>query len=79
MKDPIEARLRRVEGQIEGVRKMYKDGRECMEIAQQLAAARSALASVGREILSGEAVRCSRLDKDRQKFEKVIQQLFSFS
>jgi DNA-binding FrmR family transcriptional regulator len=77
--EKIENRLNRVEGQIRGIQRMYKDGRECMEVAQQIAAVRSALASVGREILSGEAVRCSVSLKDRAKFEKVIRQLFEFS
>lgn len=77
--DKIEKRLKRISGQVEGVRRMYKEERECMEIAQQLAAVRSALASVGREILSGEAVRCSRSQRDKEKFEKIIKQLFELS
>lgn len=74
-----EARLKRIEGQIAGIRKMYKEGRDCMEIAQQVAAVRSALASVGREILSDEAVRCARSQKDTEKFAKMIEQLFAIS
>ena len=72
-------RLKRIEGQIAGIRKMYKNGRECMEIAQQVAAVRSALAGVGRKILSGEAARCSRSQGDKDKFEKLIQSLFELS
>jgi DNA-binding FrmR family transcriptional regulator len=77
--DKTEARLKRIEGQIAGIRKMYKQERECMEIAQQVAAVRSALASVGREILSGEAIKCSRSEKDREKFAKLVERLFEMS
>ncbi|MCH7952144.1 metal-sensitive transcriptional regulator [Patescibacteria group bacterium] len=77
--DPVEVRLRRIEGQIAGIRKMYKGRRECMEIAQQIAAARSALAGVGREILSGEAIRCAGSRKEQKRFARMIEQLFTLS
>lgn len=77
--DKVEARLKRVEGQIIGIRKMYKEGRDCMEIAQQVAASRSALAGVGKAILSGEAQRCAASKKDRKKFEDLIGKLFAIS
>ena len=77
--DDVEKRLKRIEGQIFGIRKMYKEERDCMEIAQQVAAVRSALAGVGREILSGEAVRCSASQKDRKKFANIVKKLFELS
>lgn len=77
--DKVEARLKRVEGQIAGIRRMYHEERECLEIAQQIAAARSALANVGRKILSGEAARCAMSQKDQVKFEKMIKELFRLS
>ena len=77
--DKVEKRLKKIEGQIKGVRRMYKQERDCMEIAQQVAAVRSALASVGREILSGEAVRCARSEKEGEKFGKLVKQLFDLS
>ncbi len=36
-------RLRRVEGQVRSISAMIEDGRSCLEVAQQLAAATSAL------------------------------------
>lgn len=77
--DEIEKRLNRIEGQIAGIRRMYKEGRDCMEIAQQVAAARSALAGVGRGIISGEAVRCARSVRKKKQFEKMLEQLFLMS
>lgn len=79
MMDAVEARLKRIEGQIKGIRKMYKAGRDCMEIAQQIAAVRSALAGVGKKLLSGEAIRCARSQKETEKFAKMIKQLFALS
>ena len=38
-------RLRRVEGQVRSIATMIEEGRSCLEVAQQLAAATSALAS----------------------------------
>lgn len=77
--DKTEARLKRIEGQIAGIRKMYKEGRECLDIAQQIAAVRSALASVGKEVLSDEAIRCASSAKESEKFEKMIRQLFTMN
>ncbi|HEU4353983.1 MAG TPA: metal-sensitive transcriptional regulator [Actinomycetota bacterium] len=38
-------RLRRIQGQVAGVARMYKDGRHCIEVLDQLAAARAGLES----------------------------------
>ncbi len=38
-------RLRRVEGQVRSIAAMIEEGRSCLEVAQQLAAATSALAN----------------------------------
>lgn len=76
LSDPVELRLRRIEGQITGIRKMYMGGRDCLEIAQQIAAVRSALASVGREIVSGEAIRCAWSRSRKKEFAKMIEELF---
>ncbi len=44
-------RLRRVEGQVQGVERMIQEGRYCIDILTQLAAARGALQEVGRMVL----------------------------
>ena len=41
--DPLHNRLRRVEGQIQGIQRMLEDGRQCEDVLTQLLAARSAL------------------------------------
>ncbi len=43
VKDAIQQRLRRIEGQVRGVHKMVEDERECQEVLQQLNAILSAV------------------------------------
>ncbi len=44
-------RLSRIEGQVKGIRKMVEEGRYCIDIANQIKAARSALKQVGLGVL----------------------------
>ncbi len=48
----IKARVNRISGQIGGIGKMIDEDRYCLEILDQIAAARSALDSLGVELLS---------------------------
>lgn len=73
------ARLARVEGQVRGLRRMVEDGVYCVEILDQVQAARSALQSVGRRILRkhlehcvAEAMRSGRAAVGKRKIEEVI-------
>ncbi len=43
VKEDLQKRLKRIEGQVRGVQKMIEEDRDCHEIVQQLAAVRSAL------------------------------------
>ncbi|MBI5052423.1 MAG: metal-sensitive transcriptional regulator [Chloroflexi bacterium] len=43
VKEDLQKRLRRIEGQVRGVQKMLDEDRDCHEIVQQLAAIRSAV------------------------------------
>jgi DNA-binding FrmR family transcriptional regulator len=43
VKNELQTRLRRIEGQVRGVQKMLDDDRECQEIVQQLTAVRAAV------------------------------------
>jgi len=44
-------RLNRIEGQTRGIQKMITEGRECLEIVQQLKSLQSAAHSVSRELV----------------------------
>ncbi len=52
-------KLNRIRGQVDGIVSMCEKDRSPVEIAQQIIAARNALSTVARELLSKEAVRCA--------------------
>ena len=57
-KSDLLRRLSRIEGQVRGVRRMVEEDRECREIAQQLAAIRSATQQTSAMVLRLYAGRC---------------------
>lgn len=78
MEDVIIKRLRRIRGQVDGIIKMYAECRECGDVVTQIAAVRAALASVGKELLKGEAVACAKNNKG-SKLDQLLKQLFDIS
>lgn len=69
--------LNRVRGQVDGIAKMIEEKRDCLDVVQQILAARSALARVGKTFLAEEAVQCSNSANDKKKLDAVLKQLFS--
>ena len=51
-------RLRRIEGQIRGISRMVEQRRYCIDIIQQLTAARKALDQVSLKIMNGHINTC---------------------
>ena len=51
-------RLRRIEGQVRGITRMVEGGRYCIDIIQQLTAARKALDQVSLKIMNGHINTC---------------------
>ncbi len=76
MTDLVLGKLKRVEGQVRGVVAMYEEGRDCLDIAQQIAAARSALGAVAKDLLTSESVRCAAHPKEKTKLEQTLKRLF---
>lgn len=54
----VALRLRRIEGQVRGLQRMVGKPRLCVDLLTQIAAAQSALKSVGDEILHYHVQRC---------------------
>lgn len=54
----IKSRLNRINGQIAGVSKMIDEDRYCVEVLDQIAAIRSALDSLGVELLANHLETC---------------------
>jgi DNA-binding FrmR family transcriptional regulator len=61
-KEALWKSLRRIEGQVGGIRKMVEEGKECGLVLTQITAAMSALKSVGRALLADSATKCNRED-----------------
>jgi DNA-binding FrmR family transcriptional regulator len=57
-KDALLRRLRRIEGQVRGIERMVEDERYCVDILDQIAAARTALERVGLRLLENHARHC---------------------
>lgn len=51
-------RLRKIEGQAKGIQKMIDEGRECLDVINQMAAVKSAMNAVSGELLEAYAVYC---------------------
>jgi DNA-binding FrmR family transcriptional regulator len=57
-KDALVRRLRRIGGQVRGIEKMVETERSCIELLDQIAAARTALEQVGIRLLENHARHC---------------------
>ncbi len=56
--EDVTRRLRRIEGQVAGIRKMYQDGRYCIDVLDQVAAARRGLEATALRILDDHVNGC---------------------
>ncbi len=54
----ITTRLRRIEGQVQGLQRMVEGGRECEEVLTQIMAVRSSLDQVGLLLMEWHIERC---------------------
>ena len=70
-------RLKRIEGQVRGITRMVEERRYCIEIIQQLTAARKALDQVSLKIMNGHINSCVSDSIRRQDGEKKIAELMS--
>ncbi len=70
-KSQLIARLNRIEGQIRGIKNMVEKDQYCVDIIVQVMAAKAALDSVNRVILSNHLNNCVVNDIKEGKMEKV--------
>lgn len=54
----IKIRLNKIDGQVKGIYKMIEEGRECIEILNQISSIRSALKGVSKEIIKNHLNNC---------------------
>lgn len=67
-------RLKRIEGQAKGIQKMIDEGRECVDVMNQLAAVKAAVTALGGEMLEVFALHCLRHPEDFGSPEKAVEQ-----
>ena len=75
----LENRLSRLEGQIRGIRHMLDDDAYCMDIITQANAAKSALSSFSKELLSSHIRSCVAEDLMEGRSEKVDELITALS
>ena len=75
-------RLNRIAGQVRGVAQMVEDDRYCIDILNQIAAVKSALAKVESQVLKdhaaccvAEAIASGDESQQREKFEELVELL----
>jgi DNA-binding FrmR family transcriptional regulator len=73
-KDKTTVQLKRIRGQVDGLIRMYENERPCVEIAQQITAARNSLSRVARDVLSNAADHCIR-SKDQKQLNLILKEL----
>ena len=71
-KDQISS-LRRIEGQVKGIQAMIEDAKYCIDILNQIKAAKSALVSVENKILNKHIEECieNSLSSDKKLKDKI--------
>ena len=57
-KEQVQARLKRIEGQIRGVQKMVDEDRYCIDVLTQVSAAKAALEAVALALLQDHTEHC---------------------
>ena len=76
-------RLRRIEGQVQGIQRMVEEGKYCVDILLQLTAVEGAVEQVQRLLLGRHIVSCvadairSGSTRDRQKKVDELLEVFS--
>lgn len=75
-RDDLMRRLRKIEGQTQGIQRMLADGRDCREILNQLASVKAATQSVSMVLMKHYAL-SSLQSPDSCDSEKTVTDLIS--
>jgi DNA-binding FrmR family transcriptional regulator len=76
-KSELKQRLKKISGQINGIDKMLDEGRYCVDIIQQILAARAALNKVALIILESHAKSCVVTAIKENRAEQSIDELLN--
>jgi len=67
-------RLKRVEGQAKGIQKMIDEGRDCVDVMNQIAAVKSAVTALSGELLEAFALHCLKHPEEFSSPEMAVEQ-----
>ena len=70
-KDQLQARLRRIEGQVRGVERMVDEDRYCIDVLTQISAVQAALDKVALGLLDDHAHHCVMGAEGEQRDERT--------
>jgi DNA-binding FrmR family transcriptional regulator len=70
----LQRRLRRIEGQAKGIQRMIDDGRDCMEILDQLASVKAALNGLGLDMVESFALYCLQNPGEFKDQDEAVRQ-----
>lgn len=73
-REDIVQRLKRIEGQARGVQKMVEEGRDCMDVLNQISAIRAAANGLSGELLETYLVRCMVYPDEFEAPQKAVRQ-----
>ena len=69
--------LKRISGQINGIINMIETDRSCVEIVDQVLAAKNSISRVGKDLLMCQIKNCSKKD-DLDEFEQLLKKLLNY-
>jgi DNA-binding FrmR family transcriptional regulator len=67
-------RLKRIEGQAKGIRRMVEEGRDCLDVMDQLAAVKAAVNALSVELLEAFALRCLQHPEEFPSAHAAVEQ-----
>jgi len=73
-KDQLRRRLQRIEGQVRGITRMVEEERYCLDVLQQIAAARAALDKVALGLVDDHVKHCV-LGAEEQSRDEMTEEL----
>jgi DNA-binding FrmR family transcriptional regulator len=76
-KDQLQARLRRIEGQVRGLQRMIDQDKYCVDIVTQVAAVQAALDKVSLGLLDGHLRGCVRTEIEQGAGQGTIDELLA--
>jgi CsoR family transcriptional regulator, copper-sensing transcriptional repressor len=76
-KNDLQARLRRIEGQVRGLQRMVEDDKYCIDILTQLNSVTAALKAVGVGLLDDHVRHCVRESLEQGEGDDKVEELVS--